>query len=426
MREEQRTSHSSVRVISQSKREIEVEIPREKVEEEFKKIVRQYAARAKIHGFRPGKAPPELVKQMFFPEIKKTFIDSVVPDVLKEELKMHNLIPVNLPAIQDLKFRENEPLKFQAAFEVWPEFKLPEYRRVEVKKREPVVTDEEIKNSLHKLQQNSAEYTPVKGRGVVEGDYVVAEVKGKDAKTKRYLPTEKVVILAGHADNEKKLNESILGLKEGEECKFSVSYGKEDENKKLAGRIIEYTIKIESIKEKNIPPINDDFARGLGEYENLDDLKEKIKEEILASKEKTARNEIAEEIIDKISEKISLELPQSLVERENMSILRRHLEQVPRQDLTQEIIEKLKKETRKQAEKNLRNHIILKKIAEAESIQVTEEDEDEEMKSIAEANRVSVAKVVDDINRQGRREELRESILMKKTVDFLVKQAIII
>lgn len=416
---------SNLKEISQSKREIEVELPAEEVDKELQKILSQFSSRAKIHGFRPGKAPQDLVKRMFFPEIKKTLLDSLVPKALEGELKVHNLKPINLPVISDLDFKEGESLRFKASFEVWPDFELPRYKKIRVKKKEAKITDEEVNQSLKELQQNSAEYIPVEGRGVLDGDYVVAEIKGRNVKTKKFLPTEKVVIMAGHLDNEKILNENLIGLKVEEESKFILNYDKNHQNKKLAGKEIEYTLKVTSIKEKKLHEINDDFAKSLGEYENLADLRKKLREQILISKENAVKNEIAEEIIEKISNELTIEVPESLVERENMSILKNSLRKLPRQEITKDKVEVLKAEVKKQAERNLKNHIILKKIAEVEGFEVSEGEEDEEMKAIAKANNIPLARVVDSLNKEGRREELKNSILMKKTVDFLVKQAII-
>lgn len=416
---------SSLKEISQCKREIEVELDAQEVGEELQRIVRQFSSRAKIHGFRPGKAPKELVKQMYFPEIKNSLLDSLVPKALAEELKTNNVKPINVPVIKDLQFKEGECLRFKSYFEVWPNFELPAYKKIRVKKKEVLVTDEEVNQSLRGLQQNSAEYIPIEGRGVVEGDYVVTEIKGRDLRSKKFLPTEKVVVLAGNPENEKILNENLIGLRVEDESTFVLNYDKDYQNKKLAGKEIKYTLKVISIKERKLPEINDDFAKDLGEYESLEDLKKKVTEQILISKENIVKNEMAAELIEKISDKLTIELPESLVEHENMSILKERLEQLPRQELTKEKVEALKVEGKKQAEKNLKNHIILQKIAGAEGIKVSEEDEDQELRAIAKANNIPLARVVDSINREGRKEELRNSILMKKTVDFLVKQAII-
>ena len=416
---------STLKTISQCKRELELEISKDEVEKEFQKILNQFSARAKIQGFRPGKAPKDMVKRMFFSDIRKSLLDSLIPKSLGAELKDLNLNPVSTPIIKDLKFEEGHPLHLTTYFEVLPDFKAPDYKKISVTKKETSVTEEDVNQSLQELQQRAAEYTPIEGRGVADGDYALAEIKGKDLKSKKLLPTEKVLIMAGHPDNEKLLEENLKGLKVNEESQFVLSYDANHKNKNLAGKNIEYNLKLVSIKEKKLPLLNDDFAKGLGEYKNLTDLKEKIKKEILASKDESAQREIAEQIIAQISDKIDIELPDTLVEEENISLLRQRLAQIPRQELNKEKIESLKAEGRKQAEKNLKTHLVLSKIAETEGFDVSEEEEDQELKDIAKANNVPLAKVIDNLNKEGRREDLRNSILLKKTVDFLVKQAII-
>jgi len=416
---------SSLETISQCKREIEVEISQDEVEKEFNKVLTQYATRAKVHGFRPGKVPKDIVKRMFYPDIKNSLLDSIIRSALREELGALKVNPINAPVISDIHFKEGEPLRFKASFEIWPDFQLPDYKKIKVKEKEVSVEEKEVEQSLKQLQQRVAEYIPVEGRGVVDGDYVLVEIKGRELKSKKFLPTEKAHILAGHPENEKLLNENIRGLKNNEERTFALTYDKNHKNKELAGEKVEYNVKVISIKEKKLPKIDDDFAKDLGEYENLEDLKKKIKEEILATKENIAKREIAEEIVERMSEKLKIELPETLVEAENMSLIKRRLAQLPPQELKKENIEALKAEGKVQAEKSLKNHLILRKIAEAEGFEVSEEEKDQELRAIAKANNIPLAKVIDNFNREGRREELKDSILLKKTVDFLAKQAII-
>jgi trigger factor len=422
---QEKKRESRLETISQCKREIEVEIPQDEVEKEFNKVLTQYAARAKVHGFRPGKVPKDIVKRMFYPDIKNSLLDSIIRNALGEELGALKVYPINAPVIRDIHFKEGEPLRFKASFEIWPDFELPDYKKIKVKKKEVSVKEKEVEQSLKQLQERVAEYIPVEGRGVGDGDYVLVEIKGIELKSKKFLPTEKAHILAGHPENEKLLNENLRGLKNNEERTFVLTYDKNHKNKKLAGENVEYNVKVISIKEKKLPKIDDDFAKGLGEYENLEDLKKKIKEEIFASKENIAQREIAEEIVERMSEKLKIELPETLVEAENISLIKRRLAQLPPQELKKENIEALRAEGKVQAEKSLKSHLILRKIAETEGFEVSEEEKDQELRAIAEANNIPLAKVIDNFNREGRREELKDSILLKKTVDFLVKQAII-
>ncbi len=416
---------SNIKILNGCKREIELDIEADEVAKEFERIVIQFSSRAKIPGFRPGKAPRDIIKQRFYPEIKESLINSLVPKALSGELKTQNLNPVGMPVVNDLHFKEGQPLHLKAQFEVWPEFNLPGYKKIKVKNKKISVTDQEINQSLEELRLRSAQYIPVEGRGVVEEDYVVAELKGKDLKTKKFLPQEKVVILAGHAENEEMLNKKLIGSMPGEENNFTLDYDKNHQDKKLAGKKIEYDLKVISIKEKKLPALDDEFAKELGEFESFKDLKEKIKKEIISSKEKGAKQDMAEEIIKKLSDKLSIGLPEVLVEQEYLAIMRRLLSSPTQQDIKKEDLEQLKSEGKKKAEQSLKNHLILKKIAEKENLKVSDKEMHEHFKEIAKANNVPLAQIVDSVNKEGKREDLRSSILFKKTVDFLVEHAII-
>ncbi len=415
----------NVKKISECKREVEVEIPAADVMQEFNKVVAQYSSRAKIRGFRPGKAPKNMIKRMYYAEIQETIINNLVPQAINKELSEKKISPVGQPVINDLHFKENEPLRFKARIEIWPEIHLPDYTGIKVRGKKVTVTEKEVNASLEELRAKSAQYIPVEGRGVENGDYVVAEIKGKNTGTKKFLPTEKVAILAGHKDNEEVLNENLKGIKQGEKTHFTIQYKKEHENKKLAGKEIEYDLKIESIKEKKLPDIDDEFVKDLGNYKNLKDLKTKLKGELRVSKKNSQRREMAEKIILKISDQMSIELPESVVKQEYTALLNRHLSSLPQKNLSEEALNAFKEDTRKRAVRNIQNHLILNKIAEKEKIKVSEEEITEEMKTIAKTHNVPLARVAESINQEGQKEELKENLLIRKTVDFLVKSAII-
>jgi len=419
------TKTTNVKKINDAKREIDIAIPADEVQQEFDNAVLRYAQRAKIKGFRPGKAPGHIVRQMYQSEIRESVINALAPDALNRELRDNGINPLGSPVLSQLSFEEGQPLKFTAQFEVWPEFELPEYIKVPVKKKTARVTEQEITQSLEDLRKKSAQYIPVEGRGVKDEDYVVVEIKGKDIQTKKLLPTEKVVILIGHPENEKALNENLLGLKTEEQTTFVVHYDKNHSQKKLAGKSIEYDVKVVSIKEKSLPEIDDDFAKDLGEFNDLKDLKAEIKTQILANKENEIKGEMADEVIRIISGRVTFDLPENIVENERLTILRQILSSQSVQEMTKEDADKLNEECRQKAEQNIKNHIILKTIAEREKIKVTEEDLEEEMSRIAKVNNIPLAQLKARIEKEGQREEIKDRVLLKKTVDFLLENAII-
>jgi trigger factor len=411
--------------ISESKIEMQIEVPVSDVKEELNRVVAQYASQARVRGFRPGKTPKDIVKRMYHSEIKETVVNKLVPGALNKELKKENISPVGHPVITELHYKEDEPLRFRAQIEIWPEIHLPEYKNLKVKKKGFAVTEKEIRESLEELRTKSAQYVPIEGRGIKDGDYVVAEIKGKNNKTKKMLPTEKVVILAGNPENEDVLNRSLAGLNAGDTTHFTIHYQKNHQNKKLAGNEIEYELKVEGIKEKSLPDIDDDFAKDLGDYKDLKDLKTKIKEQLRDSKKAAQKKEMAEQIIQKISDRMTLELPESVVDAEYNALLNRYLSTYLPQNLSEKDFDKLKEDMRNRAVKNIKNHLILNKIAENERLSVSEEEITEEMKAIAKSNRVPVARVIETIKKEEKKEELRDNLLLRKTVDFLVESAII-
>ncbi|OGD21292.1 MAG: trigger factor [Candidatus Aminicenantes bacterium RBG_13_59_9] len=423
MNDKAETITSRVGSPSPSKRELEIEVSAEEVAKEWDKVLLEYASRVRLDGFRRGKAPRDMVKRLFYPDIKDAVIENLVPRALRESLRAENISPVGTPVIREVVFLEGQPFRFKAVVEVLPGFELPPYTKIRVPKKEVKVEEEEVARSLEELRQKSAEYVPVEGRGVVDGDYVVVEWKGKDLKTKRFLPTEKTLVLAGHADNEKTLNDSLRGIRPGETRKFVISYPRDHAQKRLAGREIEYDIAVSSIKEKRVPELSDEWAKDLGEYESLAVLTQKVRQELEKAKQEASRREIGEEVVKGLVEKLQLELPQSLVDEEAVAILRSWATQLPA-GLPSSQVEELKEKAREKARENLKTSLLLQKIAHREKLAVGDEEIEEEIKALARRNNVPLAQLVEKINQEGKREEIRSSLLLRKAIDFLVENAV--
>jgi trigger factor len=362
---------------------------------------------------------------MYLSEIRESVVNSLAPKALNKELKEQNLSPIGNPVINKLTFEEGQSLQMTAQFEIWPQFELPDYKNIPINEKKASVTQKEIDEALDGFVQKSAEYTPVEDRGVKDEDYVIVEIKGKDTQANKLLPTEKVVILAGHSENEKALNENLKGLKQEEQAEFVVNYDKNHSNKKLAGKEIAYVIKVLSIKEKTVPELNDEFAKGVGEFKDLNELRAEAKKSILAAKKEEIKGKMADDIIQTISDRVSFDLPESVVEQEYLAILQRILSSQQSTSFQKEDAEKIKEEAKKKARQKLKNHLILTRISEEEKIEIKAEDIEEEIKSIASANNMPLAQAKAQIKREGHEQEVEDRVRLKKTVDFLIKNAII-
>lgn len=418
------TGPGAVKTISPSRREIDLEIPWERVRAERDRAVEAFAGRVKLAGFRQGKAPRDMVRRLYDEEIRHEVVDHLVPEVLEENLKDTGLRPVNVPVIEDLSFSEDQPLRCRVSFEVLPDFPLPDWRSITVDAKPAVVEDPDVDHALEDLRNRGAQYVPVEGRGVAEHDYAVVEIQGRDKATKKLLPVEKSVILVGRPDNEPALEEAVKGLKPGEERHFDAAYPKEHPNRKVAGRDIAYRVKVLELKERKLPDLDDAFAKSLGDYADLDDLKAKLRAGLETSKESARRNAVASDILKELAVKAEIELPESLVERETLAVARRLLSAYPGAGASPEAAETLKTEARRQAEQNIKSHLILEKLAREEGLEVTDAEIEAEVRIMSQANHLDVERLLATLRREGKEEEIRENLLFRKAIDFLVRNVI--
>jgi trigger factor len=415
---------SSVKALSPSRSEIEIELRADEAEREHAAVLEQYVRRARLKGFRPGKAPQDMVLQVYHHEIHHTLIDTLVPKVLEEVLAANQIHPVSAPVIEDLSFDCGQPLKFKAVVEVWPEFVLPAYKKITAAKREAAVGDTDVDKTIEELRLKAAEYVPVEDRAVGTGDYVVIELQGQDLKTKRMRPVEKTVVLAGQDGNDKAIDENILGLRPGETRAFRHAYAADDPRKALAGKEIDYRLKVVSIKARKLPELNDEFAKSLGEYDSLEGLRVKVGEELLKARQAAARREASEDVMNRLVEQTSIDLPPTVIDEEADSLLRKMAEQLPPNGVSPQVIEQLRAGAREQAVSNLKRTLLLRRIAETERLAVAEDEVDEEIRRLAQTNGIPVARLMDSFNAEGRRDGLKSSLLLRKAIDFVVGQAI--
>jgi trigger factor len=420
------TPDPSFRVIDATRRALDIEVPAADALRESEIALGRTAARVKLDGFRAGRAPRDLVKRMLAEEIRHAVIDALAPRAVHEALRSRALSPLEPPVIHDIRYEEGEPLRFTASFEVWPDFELPDLRAVKVRKARVPVEDKDIDAALESLRQRAAIFTPVEGRGAADGDYVAAEIKARDLQTKRLFPAEKAVLLAGHPENEPALNDQLRGLRPEETRTFRVDYPADHPNRKLAGKSVEHALKVLTLKARKLPDLDDEFARGLGDYAGLDDLRSRIRSELQTGREAQARREAADEILEALADKAKLPLPSGLVQREAESIIADALAgpdgkpvRLPEGDL-----ERLRDEALRRAERKVRNHMILRKVAESEGLTVGEDETDDEIRRLAQSHNVPFPRLRETFDGEGRRDELRTSLLLKKAIDFLSRSAI--
>lgn len=418
---------NELKSLSPNRKELQIVISSEEVLKELDDVTETYTERARIPGFRAGKAPHEHVRRLFAEDIRQSAVENLIPRALDRELKSRGVQPVGTPVVEELDFEGDGPLRARVTFDVVPDFEIPDYRSIRISaKDEQEVKDEDILKAVEDLRSRAAEYVPVEGRGVEDGDYVVFEMQGKDLKSRKLFPVEKAVVLAGRPENEPFLNEHLPGVSLGGERTFTTTYESSHPNRKLAGRTVEYRLRVGEIKERKLPDIDDDFARRLGDYGNLEELKADVRSKLQEVRREAVKKETAHDVVKAVTENVDLEPPESLVDNEMAGVLRRMAASLPQGGkLSPEAAEKLKTEARKQARQNIKSRLVLQEIAKREGLVVTPEDVREEIALLARAEGVHPDALFSGLQEKGHLDPIRENLLTRKAVDFLVGNAII-
>ncbi len=432
------------------RREVEVEIPAAVVAKQQDAIVNQYAKQARVPGFRKGKVPASVVKNRFNNEVTSDLVESLVPQYFREAVMKAGYRPVSQPAIYGLEFTPGEPMKFKAAFEVLPDFELADYSTIKVDKPEIKVTDEEVDAEVKQLQERQASFDPVNDdRGAETGEFVQvsfearpkgleaepAEVENKEgasgqaaegAEAAKPVQMDEVLVEIGGANTIPEFTENLSGAKAGEERNFEVNYPEDFYDKRLAGQSFSYKVKVNAVKRKSLPELNDAFAQELSqEFKTMDDLKQRIREGMEAERNHQAEHDIKGKLLDELVAKHDFAVPRSLVEHQIDLRLERGLRALAAQGMKTEDMKRmdfgrLRAGQREAAVKEVKSNVLLAKIAVKENLQVSDEELDQEIAGMAQ----QMQQPVDEVKRRilqddGAADRLRERMRTEKALNFL-------
>jgi trigger factor len=376
--------------LSQCRKGLTVEVPVEEVNAAFEKTYVAYARHLKIPGFRPGRVPRELIKQRFAKEAEEEVVQSLVPEALQAAVAEHMLRVVGEPQIDALSIGQGEPLKFRATFEVMPEFELKEYKGLKLTKRVATVADEDVEHALDHLRQSAAEFVPVEDRPSHDGDFVSVNLVGKyvEPPEEEDLKSDDVQVEVGADNVQPEFNENLRDVKAGDVREFRVKYPENFSAEGLAGKTLDFTATVVAVREKEAPELDDEFARDFGDYENLQQLRDRIRENLTASAEARADSGLREEVVKRILEDYDFEVPSALVEpqaadraREFAYLLMRN--GVPSQTIKEIDWEGRMNEFRPLAARDVRSALVFDKIGEAEKVEVSRWEVEAEIERMA-------------------------------------------
>jgi len=414
---------------SSTRREIQVEIPIEEVTRETDSLIQKYQKLARIPGFRRGHVPASVIRQRFSEDLKSDVVEALVPRYFRKEADKQGLIPVSQPQVTDLHLKENEPLRFKASFEVMPEIKVAGYKELRAEKPEIVVADEEVEQSLTGLREQHATYTSVEGRALADGDYAQVSLDGqpKDGDGKPVHMDEIMVEIAGK-DTMPEFTENLRGASAGDERVFDVVYAQDAAEQRLAGKTFTYTVKVQAIKQKSLPELDDQFATQLGEFKSLDEVRQRLREGMEAERKHAAEHQAKDKLVAELVKRSEFEVPDALVERQIDVRLERGLRALAAQGMKAEDIKKmdlnrLRVGQREQALQEVKASLVLDKIAEEEKIAVSDEEINGEIDALAKQSKQTPEAIRARLTRDGALDRIRNRIRSEKTLDFLYRQS---
>jgi trigger factor len=412
-----------------TKREISVEIPAAEVTRETDALIQKYQKLARLPGFRKGHVPASIIRQRFAEDIKTDVVDSLVPRYFRQEADKQGLIPVSQPQVTDLHIHDGEPLRFKASFEILPEIKVDGYKELRAEKPVIEITDDEVEQALNHLREQHATYSAIEGRALADGDFAQVALDGKPKGGEgQPVHMDDVLVEIGGKNTMPEFNENLRGASAGEEKTFEVKYPEDSSDQRLAGQTFDYTVKVLSLKQKSLPELNDEFAKELGEFTSIDDVKKRIRENMEEEKRHTAEHEAKDKLVAELVKRNHFEVPEAMVDRQIDVRLERGLRALAAQGMRAEDMKKmdlnrLRAGQRDQALQEVKASLLLDKIADAEKIEVSDEEINHEIEALATQTKQTSEAVRARLTRDGALDRIRNRIRNEKTLNLLYHQS---
>jgi trigger factor len=413
------------------RREIELEIPADNVTKVAEKVARDIARIARIPGFRPGKAPITLVRRRFADDIQGEVVQSLVPEYLEKALDEKKLVPVTRPEVDKVEFKEGEPLKFRAIFEVLPEFELGDYKNLQVQVDEIETGDPEVEKAIEEMRERAATFVPVEGRAAADGDSVLIKLKGIPTGGGEPVEADNILVPLAAAETLASFTENLRGASPGETKQFQARYPDDYPDQKLAGKTYDFTADVQGIKEKKLPELNDEFVKEAAgekaEVGTLDELRKKIREGLIASKEHQQGSQARDKILEQLVSKHEFPVPEALIEGQMDTRLERMVRSLASQGVDPRGMNvdwaALRRQQRDRSVTDVKAELLLDRIATAEKIDATEEELEKEIAHLAEHGGESATALRARLTKQGTLDTMKSKLRSNKTIDWLYSNA---
>ena len=421
--------------VSETRKEIKIEIEATEVRAEFDRVTGEYARAMNVPGFRKGHAPVTVVRTRYKKDIQGDVLKRLVPGAVEQAITESGLDVIGQPDVhldnEGLEKFGQEAISLHAHVEVMPDVKLGEYRGLEAARRTRPVTDEAVERVIENLREASASLQPVEDRAAEEGDTVTADIQGRyvEPPSDEDINVEDVDIVLGGEGVLPAFNENLTGVRADEVKTFTVSYPADFNAQGLAGKTIEYTATVSAVRRKELPELDDEWVKSLGEenVETVESLRERVRENLSKSAAHESEYRLRDEVLARLVEQHRFEVPETIVSYQANQILQSMLRDMisrgidPRgEDINWEAMRDV---VRERAGDDVRGSMLLERVAEAEGLEVSDEEVEAEIQAMAEGSRQSVEQVRAALTKQGGERSIADRLRNRKALDLIVQHA---
>ena len=418
----------SIENLSGTERKVDVVIPVEIVKEKRDEVFGEIRKNAKIKGFRPGKAPANVIESVYKKEILGETATRLVTDSLEEALKEVSAHPISRPQINppDL-FETDKDFHYSAVFEVLPVFELAGYKGLPIKKEIHEVRDEDIEHTIEHLIEHRAEVKSYEEEKAVEkGDVAIVDFEGSiDGEPVKDLKRSGLQFLVGHDRLIPEFEENVIGMKKGETKEFDVAYGEDFQRQEAAGKSVRYKFSVKDVLKRTLPELDDELAKEVG-MENVAELRERVKEDLKKQSEQQSEAKMRQQVVDALIDGNTVDAPPSLVNEEVARLARNMVQSLRQRGLKIDTLDDQSKAAlADRALRNVKTSIILAEIRKKEDIKVSDEDIDRSLSGIAATYNMTTEQVRDIYRQNDLLEGLEASLAEQKVIDFIIENATI-
>jgi len=411
--------------ISPCEVQLKIEVEPEQVAQAYDQAYRKFAQVASVPGFRKGKAPRQLLERRVSDDaVREEVRDSLITRTYFAALEQEKLEPYALPDVEIVKLEKAEPFVFTAKVPLPPKVDLGDYKGIEVEKSAVAVTDEDVEAELEYLRQRNATAEKIEDRGVKADDIVVAEMASAVEGQEMSAPKRSLVQIGGNVPG---FDENLMDLKPGERRAFSLQYPDDYSDPELAGKNVSFDVSLESIRERKVPDLDDEFAAKIGDFKTLEELRADVREHIVSVRGNDAEREVDHKLIDEVISRSNISFPGILLDHEIHEELEEVEGRLRRQNVTMEQYlretgktqEQFMAELKESLTRRIKAGLALGRIAEAENIDVTDDDVEAEIDRMAAESKATRESVEAYIDTNGGRPSLKNTMLNRRILDYL-------